>query len=1052
MAKTMATQNRVNRDSATPGVAMTPAEFSRKWGPEGTAHRLNERAGAQKHFVDLCKLLGVDEPEDPDSYCFERGLWGIDGGIRFADVWKRGHFAWEYKAPGGDLRKALNQLMRYAMRLDNPPLLIVSDRRTIQIHTHFTGHPSVCFDIAHAELQDPRKLNLLRSAFEAPRTFLPPKTTHQVTAELAASIARIAESLRARGEPSMRAAHFLTQCIFCCFAESVEVLPGDVFRRVLQKRQTPASLQRNLTQLFNAMCVGDDFGVDSIPWFNGGLFKAVDVPLLEPEEIKALTSAAATSWASIDPSILGTLFERGLDPAKRSQLGAHYTDAATIERLIDPVVRRPLLAEWDGIKREIAGLMSKRDVLLVRAKGVPSKTEVLKKRHAALRSHGSRAVRKAEALHSGFMDRLQSFRVLDPACGSGNFLFLALKALKDIEHLVNNDAQELGLGRQFSVTGPQNLLGLEINEYAAELARATVWIGELKWRKEHGYGWKENPILDPLDQIECRDALLAAPGGAAVWPDADVVVGNPPFVGDKKMRSELGDVYTEQLRTVYKGRVPGGADLVCFWFERARSQIEAGKLQMAGLVATNSIRGGANREVLSRICKTTRIFEAWKDEAWVNDGAAVRVSLVGFGGGNQGSRIDGMPVESINADLSGNITGGDALDLTGARNLLSNRKATFVGGMKKGQFDISGSLARVWLRQPNPNGRSNAEVVLPWQNGLDVTRRPLDMWIIDFGVDRAEAEAALFEIPFAYAKTAVKPARDAVRNDLERKLWWLHARSAPDLRSAVRQLPRYIATARVAKHRLFVWQRAPLVVDGQLVITARADDTTLGLLHSRFHELWSLRLGTSLEDRPRYTPTTCFETFPFPVGLTPADTGHQCTEALPDGAVIPAQLSAHARVSAESIASAAARLVALRDLWLNPPEWTEHVPEVVPLGMKSSPYPDRVIARPGFEKQVAQRTLTNLYNERPTWLAQAHDALDMSVAAAYGWSDYTPAMADEEILARLLRLNHQRTSERAPSAQMELPLPPGIVGQQRAEQGSDRKMGQAPTRPRTRAA
>ena len=358
--------------------------------------------------------------------------------------------------------------------------------------------------------------------------------------------------------------------------------------------------------------------------------------------------------------------------------------------------------------------------------------------------------------------------------------------------------------------------------------------------------------------------------------------------------------------------------------------------------------------------------------------------------------------------------------------------------MKKGPFDVDGTTARDWLRLPNPNGLSNSDVVKPWCNGLDITRRPLDQWIVDFGLALPESEAALYEAPFGHVHNTVKPQRDAVRNELEKSRWWLHARPAPDLRRAVAGLPRTIVTPRVAKHRLFAWLAPGVVVDGQLVLTARADDTTFGILHSRFHELWALRMGSSLEDRPRYTPTTCFETFPFPTGLTPLDTAHQRTEAVDGGALIPANLpdtlpeavsadnlepkqalaSVHQalaaiktipiRQAATAIAQAAQRLSTLRQAWLNPPEWTQTVPEVVPLGMTTSPYPDRTVPKPGFEKDLAKRTLTNLYNLRPAWLAAAHAQLDAAVAAAYGWGDYTADMPDDEILRRLLALNLQR--------------------------------------------
>jgi hypothetical protein len=243
-----------------------------------------------------------------------------------------------------------------------------------------------------------------------------------------------------------------------------------------------------------------------------------------------------------------------------------------------------------------------------------------------------------------------------------------------------------------------------------------------------------------------------------------------------------------------------------------------------------------------------------------------------------------------------------------------------------------------------------------------------------------------------------------------RKNWWRLAEPRPALRLALLPLHRFIATIAHSKHRFFVWLPVTTSPDQALITVARADDSTFGLLQGRVHELWSLRLGSSLEDRPRYTPTSCFETFPFPAGLTPADTAHQRTETLPDGAVIPADLPPALRAHAETIARAAKQLNDLRERWLNPPEWTERIPEVVPLGMDRSPYPDRIVARAGHEKELAQRTLTKLYNERPAWLAQAHAALDAAVAAAYGWADWTAAMPDEEILRRLLALNRERAA------------------------------------------
>jgi hypothetical protein len=968
-------------------------DFVRKWQAGAPAHGLNERAGAQAHFIDLCRVLGVAEPGDPDSYCFERGVTktgSAAAGVRgrtdgFADVWRRGCFAWEYKAPGKSLEGALKQLMMYALPLENPPLLVVSDRQRIEVHTHFTGTPSECHTFALDEITQPAVQQQLRALWLEPERYKPRRSNRDITEEAARTFAGSAEGLRAAGVAPSVASHFLTQCVFCFFAEDVGLLPSRLFERLVGVAGAPERLRPQLEKLFEAMRDGGLFGVDDVPWFNGGLFQRIEVPPLDAATVAALKAASGLDWSAIDPTIFGTLFERGLDPAKRSQLGANFTDPATIMRLVEPVVARPLRAEWAA------------RVPLIEAALAKSKR------------HGDKAWRDAQAQFVGFLERLKAYRVLDPACGSGNFLYLALKTLKDIEHQVNLEAEVLGLERQQDVTGPHNVLGIELNEYAAELARVTVWIGELQWRIQRGYGFKLNPVLEALDHIETRDAVLGADGREAVWPVADAVVGNPPFVGDKKMRGELGDPYTEALRAAYKGRVPGGADLVCYWFEKARGQIEAGALQRAGLVATNSIRQGANREVLTRVTATTRIFEAWADEPWVNDGAAVRVSLVAFGHSEQSPRLANDVVRSIFSDLKA-ADEFESFDLTSAVALSQNRATSFFGYSLAGAFTVAPDVAREWLGQPNPNGLSNARVLAPIWNGADLTRRPADRWVIDFGVDTTEEDAALFELPFAHVVTHVKSARVQNNRASRARLWWLHGETRPGLRKAGANLTRWIVTSETAKHRVFAWLTRGVAPEHKLVVFPRADDVTFGILSSSIHTLWALSCGSTLEDRPVYTTSACFLPFPFPAGLTPADTAHQRTEALDGGALIPADLPATVRAHAEPIARAAQRLVALRDAWLNPPEWTERVPEVVPLGLRTSPYPDRIVARPGFEAELAKRTLTNLYNQRPAWLAHAHEALDAAVAAAYGWADWTAAMPDEDILRRLLALNRERAA------------------------------------------
>ncbi len=946
---------------------MTSEQFIALW----RDNPLSERAGAQAHFDDLCELLGVEKPRDADNYCFERGAGKASGGDGWADVWKRGHFGWENKRPGRDLRAALKQLTDYSLELENPPLLIVSDRERIEIHTAFTGYPDEPRSIRIEDIGAPENLQTLRWVFTDPEQLRPVKSLAAITEDAAGKLGALAETLRARGLAAQPVAHFLIQCLFCMFAEDEGLLSRGLFTGLLGKTANdPVRATNRLTALFNAMQSGSDYGDETIAWFNGGLFASVAVPPLTGADVTALHHAAEMDWRNIDPSIFGTLFERGLNPAKRSQLGAHYTDSATIMRLIDPVIVRPLTAEWQATKVQIAALMNKS------------------------RKRDDKPYRDAATLFHSYLERLRNFRVLDPACGSGNFLYLALKALKDLERRANIDAETLGLQRQVSIeVSPANVLGIELDPYAAELARVTVWIGEIQWMLRNGYPVSAQPILKPLDTIENRDALVkVGAGGTAIeaeWPACDAVVGNPPFLGDKVMRSELGAEYTDTLRQCYAGRVPGGADFVTYWFEKSRAQIDAGKCIAAGLVGTNSVRGGANRKALDRIVASGRIFEAWGDEPWINEGAAVRVSLVCFGTADAAmGNLDGQPAKTIHADLSAAV----GLDLAAAKPLPENAGTAYLGIQKTGPFDIPGDLARKWLTLPNPHGRPNTEVVKPWFNGLDITRRNRDVWIIDYGTDMPEADACLYETPFTYAKEHVQPTRVGNRVADTSEIWWLFHRPRPAMRRATATLPRFIVTPEVSKHRVFAWMAPPIVPDKNLTVIARADDATFGILHSRFHELWSLRLGTSLEDRPRYTPTTTFETFPFPGGLTPRDTASNASNWAP----------ASARVTAQAIAAAAQRLNQLRENWLNPPEWTERIPEIV-LG-----YPDRIVAKPGFEAELKKRTLTNLYNVRPTWLVNAHQALDTAVAQAYGWANYTPAMPDEEILRRLLALNLER--------------------------------------------
>ena len=948
---------------------MTPHEFIAKW----RVSELKESSAAQEHFIDLCRLLDEPTPAeaDPtgDHYCFERGARTDTGGDGWADVWKRHHFAWEYKGKRKDLDAAFAQLRQYALALENPPLLIVSDMERFRIRTNWTNCVSRTHEFRLDELTDAAVRDKLKWAFSKPDLLRPGETRQALTERAAETFASLAQSLRGRGHDPQTVAHFVNRLVFCMFAEDVGLLAGNMFARMLEHaRKRPEDFAVLARDLFGAMARGGRVGFETVDWFNGGLFDDDLALPLNRTEIEITLSAAVLDWSEIDPSILGTLFERGLDPDKRSQLGAHYTDRDKIMLIVEPVVIRPWLAEWKAEKAEIAAELED-------AKTAKSPAARTKRQN------------ESERRYRAFLDRLRAFTVLDPACGSGNFLYLALHALKDLEHRVQLEAESLGIQRAFPVIGPANVKGIEINPFAAELARVSVWIGEIQWMRRNGFAEARDPILNPLDTIECRDAILSPDHTEPDWPEADVVIGNPPFLGGNRLLLNLGEDYVSRIFATYAGRVPASADLVCYWFEKAGKQIATDKTARVGLVATNSIRGGANRQVLQAMTVAVRIFEAWSDEPWVIDGAAVRVSLVCFARVDDRAvkhpQLDGVAADEIHSDLTAR-RGGVGIDLTNVRCLTENDRVSFKGDEKGGPFNVPGDLAREWLRLPaNPNGRTNADVLKPWINGMDVTRRPADKWIVDFGSRMSEGEAALYEEPFRWLKERVQPIRQLNRVEANRTHWYRHRRPVPDMWDALDGLSRYIATVRHAKHRLFSWFDARICPDSALIAIARDDDTTFGILHSRFHEIWSLRLGTWLGkgNDPRYTPTTTFETFPFPAGLTP---DVPATDYVGDP-------------RASAIADAARRLVEYRDRWLNPPEWVEWADEPVP------GYPKRpVIRKEADAKELKKRTLTNLYNARPQWLADAHAALDAAVASAYDW----PAdISDYDALRELLTIN-----------------------------------------------
>ncbi len=959
---------------------MTPKQFVQKY--KDTI--LNESQVAQSHFRDVCDLVGVEMPggngltADGDIFIFEQPVTKESGYGR-ADVYYEGRFAVEYKSPDKykDLDAAFKQLKEYKDDLKNPPLLVVTDIKRWEIHTNFDNADNRPYVFKHSDIAANAEVRgWLHDMFKAPQRLHPKNHTENVTKAAAKAFQVIADNMRQWNAQPTQIAYFLTKLVFCMFAEDVRLLPtitddnpDGIFTHIVkQSLNRPSIFTKYLQNLFAAMNDGGELMMRDIRYFNGTLFIYTHVEELLPEALEALIQAADLNWKAIEPSIFGTLFERSLDPNKRSQLGAHYTSREDIELIVRPVLMDPLLDQWKTAQLEAANVRERYD-----------KAQTGRARNAA--------VAQLLELREGILKKIRGITVLDPACGSGNFLYVALQLLMELERDVIEDELWAGLQRATPEVHPRQMYGIEIEPIAHALASIVVWIGYIQWRSNNAYADTiREPILEELEgHIVCKDAILAfdeeGNPTAPDWPAVDVIVGNPPFLGGFKMRGELGNKYVERLYDKYKGRVIASADLVTYWFEKAREQIESGLVSRVGLLATNSIRGGANREVLKRIKDTGDIFMAWSDRDWILDGAAVRVSMIGFDGGSEDNRkLDDISVQQIYSDLTASV------DITVAHKLVQNGNLCFEGTKKAGGFDISEEIAQNMIQEDE----RNYSVVRPWVNGSDIVRSSRNMWVIDFNMMSYD-KAKTFVLPIQYVVEHVKAKRESNAEKFSREYWWLHQRPRPEMRKAMSDagIARFICTPRVAKHRIFVWLDTLVLPDSATNAIARDDDYFFGVLHSKLHEVWSLRMGTSLEDRPRYTPTTTFETFPFPWSPGAEDSAHP----------------AHAAISA-----AAAQLHQERDKWLNP-------------APSDKSCRGDSVSRP--QTALKDYTLTNLYNALQVWrgldnmrvkpaaadfaprLDELHRTLDEAVCDAYGWG-YDVLDDEEEILRRLLDLNLAR--------------------------------------------
>ena len=1042
----------------------TVPQFVQKWSASGAA----ESSNAQSFTNDLCELIGVPKPdpslpnESENTYVFEKRVTGQNGNTKFIDCYHRGHFILENKqgatlesaaalsaektqhlrsrktghgkrgTRGWDvaMEKARKQAENYARLLDGPeirggrpPFIMVADvGHSIALYADWSragGHYQPFPDpnkyrIPITELHREELRERLRLVWTDPLALDPARRSAKVTKKIADRLARLAKSLEQTPTLSLQEdsqaaiAKFLMRCLFTMFAEDAGLLPDKAFTNLLRltKRQ-PAGFVPQLEALWSAMDTGG-FSIAlnaAVKRFNGGLFARSTAIALDEDQIQLLIEAAEADWREVEPAIFGTLLERALDPRERHSLGAHYTPRAYVERLVQPTILEPLRHEWESVQTAALALAD------------DNKTD--------------RAIAKVE----GFLQRLADLRVLDPACGSGNFLYVTLELLKRLEGEVRNTLRDLGQGQiSIGLTGaiitPENMLGIELNPRAAAIAELVLWIGYLQWhlRSTGGVSDLGEPIIRDYHNIENRDAVLAWDStepqlneasepvtrwdgitfkvhpvtGQAVpddtartqvqrylgarkaeWPQADFIVGNPPFIGTSRMRESLGDGYTEALRGAYKN-VPASADFVMFWWDQAAEVVREGKTERFGFITTNSIRQTFNRRVIQYHMgskKPLSLVFAIPDHPWVDslDGAAVRIAMtVGTANEETGrlltaseeqiNLIDGAPEVSLIASLGKlqadlNI-GANVADTA---TLQANRELAHRGVQLIGSGFILTKDRAVSLGFPN------SQSIKLYQNGRDVASIPRDFYVIDlFGLT---AEEALTKFPDSYQHvlTHVKPERDQNRRKSYRDNWWIHGEARTGMRSALLDIPRYIITVETSRHRYFTFFDQSILPDNKLIAVALDDAYYLGVLSSNVHVEYAMATGSWLGvgNDSVYAKTRCFSTFPFP---SPNDGQKQNIRNLAERLDVhrKRQQSLHAKLTMTGMYNVLEKLRA------------------------EEPLDDK-------ERKIHEQGLVGI-------LRQLHDELDEAVAEAYGWDSSLPS---GEILQRLVDLNAERAAEEA---------------------------------------
>jgi len=1040
----------------------------------------SERANYALFLSELCDYLGLPRPEpsqadeSANTYVIDKAVvfHEINGSstTNYIDLYKRRCFVLEAKqgsnpqsrmpaaqalqrAPrrlkrgvavrgthGWDeaMLAALGQAERYAKALPAPegwpPFLIVVDvGHSIEIYADFslTGKAYFpfpdprTFRILLHQLEQEALRERLRAVWLDPLSLDPSRATAKVTREVAGKLAALARNLERHHSPK-EVAEFLTRCIFTSFAEDVRLLPERGWLKLLESlREDVGNFPPMAEALWQTMNDGGYSPIlrNHILKFNGGLFESTRALPLTRDQLELLIEAADSRWRDVEPAIFGTLLERALDPDERHALGAHYTPRAYVERLVVPTIVEPLRDDW-------------RNALAVITEQVNAGDTVA-------------AIETANTFHR----QLCSIRVLDPACGSGNFLYVALEHMKRLEGEILETLQSLGEAQQaLEHTGltvdPHQLLGIELNPRAAVITDLVLWIGYLQWHfRTRGDAQPPVPVIRNFHNIVEADALLTwkkrvpardSEGHAitqwdgktekqhpttgkkvpnetvrrpvyeyvdveqAKWPDADFIVGNPPFIGGKDIRSELGDGYVTALRKAYD-EVPDSADFVMYWWQRAGELARAGKVRRFGFITTNSLPQVFNRKVVAQNLNATKdplsLILAIPDHPWVKSfstgersaskHAAVRIAMTVAERGEHLGHLyrvtsegdtssEGTTVEL--SEQKGRILADLRIgaDVSQARPLKSNDGLSCPGVKLHGAgFIVTPEQATALGlgRIPNLDRR-----IRPYLNGRDLTGISRNVLVIDMvGLSSEQVRRRYPEI-YQWLLDHLKSEREAKVNQTPdsiqyAKQWWLFGKNRPELRRALNGLHRYISTVETAKHRSFVFLEADVLPDNMLVNIASDDAFHLGILSSSIHVCWALAAGGRLGvgNDPRYNKTRCFDPFPFP----------DCTEAQKETVrEIAERIDAH-RKRQQGLGYKGGHSLTLTDMY--------NVLEKLRGGSGLTE----------DERRLYEAGLIGI-------LRELHDDLDRAVFAAYGWP---PDLNTEQILEHVVALNAQRRAE-----------------------------------------